>query len=50
MGVRSADDYRKGLADGRRVFYRGARVGDVLAHPELRSAVDHSAFGLRDRR
>ncbi len=46
MGVRSADDYRRGLADGRRVFYRGARVGDVLAHPELRSAVDHSALAF----
>jgi 4-hydroxybutyryl-CoA dehydratase/vinylacetyl-CoA-Delta-isomerase len=46
MGVRSADDYRRGLADGRRDFYRGARVGDVLAHPELRSAVDHSALAF----
>src|SRR6478609_10254909 len=46
MGVRSADDYRKGLVDGRRVFYRGARVADVLAHPELRPAVDHSALAF----
>lgn len=43
MGVRTADEYRNGLHDGRRVFYRGERVADVVAHPELVPAVDHSS-------
>ncbi|MEQ3552645.1 4-hydroxyphenylacetate 3-hydroxylase N-terminal domain-containing protein [Pseudonocardia nematodicida] len=44
MAVRSAQEYREGLADGRRVFYRGRQVSDVVAHPELRPAVDHSSL------
>lgn len=47
MGIRSAEEYRKGLADGRRVFYRGQQVTDVLGHPELRPAVDHSALAYQ---
>lgn len=43
MGLRTADEYRAGLLDGRRVFYRGERVTDVAAHPELAPAVHHSA-------
>jgi Aromatic ring hydroxylase len=43
MGLRTADEYRAGLLDGRRVFYRGERVTDVVGHPELAPAVDHSA-------
>lgn len=44
MTIRSADEYRKGLSDGRRVFYRGRKVDDVVAEPELSLAVDHSAI------
>ena len=44
MALRTAQQYRDGLADGRRVFYRGEQVSDVVAHPELRPAVDHSAL------
>lgn len=43
MGLRTAAEYRAGLIDGRRVFYRGERVTDVVRHPELAPAVDHSA-------
>ena len=43
MGVRTADEYRNGLRDGRRVYYRGEQVADVVAHPELAPAVDHSS-------
>ncbi|MFI5615541.1 4-hydroxyphenylacetate 3-hydroxylase N-terminal domain-containing protein [Amycolatopsis sp. NPDC051903] len=43
MGLRTAKEYRDGLRDGRRVFYRGQRIGSVADHPELTLAVDHSA-------
>ncbi|MGR6026216.1 4-hydroxyphenylacetate 3-hydroxylase N-terminal domain-containing protein [Rhodococcus erythropolis] len=43
MAVRSSDQYRKGLSDDRRVFYRGKKISDVYAEPELTLAVDHSA-------
>jgi len=45
--LRNADQYRAGLRDGRRVFYRGRPVPDVTADPELRIAVDHSALCYR---
>ena len=35
--VRTADQYLDGLRDGREVYYRGERVEDVVAHPELGS-------------
>ena len=44
MGLRTADEYRAGLRDGRRVFYRGKPVTDVAGHPELAPAVNHSAW------
>ncbi|SDH29012.1 Aromatic ring hydroxylase [Sinosporangium album] len=44
MTLRTVQQYRDGLKDGRRVFYGGKRVADVTAHPELRSAIDHSAL------
>lgn len=42
--LRTAEQYRAGLVDGREVWYRGRRVADVTADPELRLAVDHSAL------
>src|SRR5438309_767494 len=44
MSLRSVEQYVEGLRDGRRVLYRGAQVKDVVEEPELRLAVDHSAF------
>jgi aromatic ring hydroxylase len=44
MALRSADEYRASLRDGRRVWYRGRPVTDLLADPELRVAVDHAAI------
>jgi 4-hydroxybutyryl-CoA dehydratase / vinylacetyl-CoA-Delta-isomerase len=41
--LRSAEEYRESLRDGRRVFYRGAAVSDVTAHPVFAHAVDHAA-------
>jgi len=42
--LRTSDEFRAGLRDARRVVYRGAEVDDVVAEPELRTAVDHSAI------
>jgi aromatic ring hydroxylase len=42
--LRTADEYRASLRDGRRVFYRGEPVEDVTQHPALRVAVDHAAL------
>ena len=44
MGLRTADEYRASLQDGRVLWYRGKRVDDVLSEPDLRVAVDHSAI------
>lgn len=42
--MKTADEYRKSLRDGRAVYYEGQRVPDVTAHPALRVAVDHAAL------
>ena len=44
MGLRTSDQYRAALQDGREVYYRGRKVSDVLADPELRVAIDHAAI------
>ena len=44
MPLRTPDEYRESLRDGRRVWYRGRRVDDVLAEPDLRVAIDHAAI------
>ncbi|HET6998269.1 MAG TPA: 4-hydroxyphenylacetate 3-hydroxylase N-terminal domain-containing protein [Solirubrobacterales bacterium] len=49
--LRTPDEYRESLRDGRRVYYRGERVEDVTTHAQLRHAVDHAAateFGLAE--
>jgi aromatic ring hydroxylase len=42
--LRSPDQYRESLRDGRRVYYRGQRVDDVTTHPVMRHAVEHAAL------
>ena len=42
--LRSAEEYRESLRDGRRVFYRGEAVADVTTHPVLSHGVDHAAL------
>jgi 4-hydroxybutyryl-CoA dehydratase/vinylacetyl-CoA-Delta-isomerase len=42
--LRTADEYRQSLRDGRRVFYRGVAVDDVTTHPVFVHAVDHAAL------
>ncbi|MCW0213404.1 MAG: hypothetical protein OJJ54_08590 [Pseudonocardia sp.] len=44
MGLRTPEQYRAGLTDGRQVFYRGEQVAEVATHPELAPAVDHSSL------
>jgi len=42
--MRTAEQYRASLRDGRIVHYQGHPVPDVTAHPVLRVAVDHAAL------
>jgi len=42
--LRSPEEYRESLRDGRRVFYRGEPVGDVTEHPVFRHAVEHASL------
>ena len=44
MALRSPDEYRAALVDGRTLHYRGQPVADINAVPELAVAVDHAAI------
>lgn len=44
MALRTAQEYKESLRDGRSVFFRGQRVADVTAHPVTRIAVEHAAL------
>ncbi len=41
MGLRTADEYRSSLRDGRTLWYRGKRVDDIVTEPDLRVAVEN---------
>lgn len=43
MPLRTADEFREGLRDGREVYVRGKRVPDVTQHADLRVAIGHAA-------
>jgi aromatic ring hydroxylase len=45
--LRTAEEYRESLRDGRRVYYRGERVPDVTAHPAFMPAVEHASLDYR---
>lgn len=45
--LRSADEYRASLRDGRRVFYRGQPVPDVTIHEIFRTAVEHASLDYK---
>jgi 4-hydroxyphenylacetate 3-monooxygenase oxygenase component len=47
MSVRTGDQFKAGLDDGREVWYGGERVGNVATFPEFRAAVE-SLAGLYD--
>ncbi len=38
--IRTGEDYRNSIRDGRRVFVNGERVEDVTAHPQFKPLVD----------
>src|SRR5581483_8784693 len=44
MPLRTVDQYKASLRDGRVVYYRGRRVEDVTTHPVIGVAVDHAAI------
>ena len=43
MGLRTPDQFRNSLRDGRVVYYKGQRVEDVTTHPVLKIGVDSAA-------
>ena len=47
MGLRTAEQYKASLRDGRTVFFRGDKVADVTAHPVIGIAVEHAALDYR---
>jgi len=44
VALRTAQQYKQSLRDGRCVFFRGQRVDDVTRHPVISIAVDHAAL------
>ena len=44
MALRTPQQYKDSLKDGRTVWFRGARVPDVTTHPVIGVAVDHAAI------
>ncbi len=44
MGLRSPDQFKEDLRDGRVVYYRGEAVDDVVAHHDLGIGVEHVAL------
>jgi len=47
MGLRTADQYKASLRDGRAVYFRGEKVPDVTTHPVIGIAVEHAALDYR---
>src|SRR5947209_20319663 len=44
MALRTAQQYKVSLRDGRVVYFQGRRVDDVTSHPVIGIAVDHAAI------
>lgn len=44
MALRTADDYRSSVADGRRIWYQGKQIADIRDEPDLVVALDHAAI------
>jgi 4-hydroxybutyryl-CoA dehydratase / vinylacetyl-CoA-Delta-isomerase len=47
MGLRTAEQYKQSLRDGRAVFFRGEKVADVTQHPVIGIAVEHACTDYR---
>src|SRR6266446_3278594 len=47
MGLRTPEQYKESLRDGRSVFFRGEKVADVTKHPVIGIAVEHASLDYR---
>src|SRR5579864_5095412 len=47
MALRTPEQYKQSLRDGRAVYYRGEKVNDVTTHPVIGIAVDHACIDYR---
>jgi len=47
MGLRTVEQFLKGLRDGRELYYRGQRVTDVTEHSELGVAARHASIDFQ---
>lgn len=47
MGLRTPEQYKESLKDGREVYYRGERVDDVTTHPVIGKAVTHACIDFQ---
>jgi 4-hydroxybutyryl-CoA dehydratase / vinylacetyl-CoA-Delta-isomerase len=47
MGLRTPEQFLKGLRDHREVYYRGERVQSITEHPELGVAARHAAIDYK---
>jgi len=47
MGLRTPEQYKQSLRDGRAVFFRGEKVNDVTTHPVIGLAVEHACIDYR---
>jgi 4-hydroxybutyryl-CoA dehydratase / vinylacetyl-CoA-Delta-isomerase len=47
MGLRTEEQYKQSLRDGRAVFFRGEKVADVTKHPVIGIAVEHACIDYR---
>ena len=43
MGLRTVEEFKESLKDGRRVYMLGERVDDITTHPILKISVDTAA-------
>ena len=44
MGLRTPEQYKQALRDGRAVYFRGEKVADVTKHPVIGIAVEHACI------
>ncbi len=47
MGLRTPEQYKQSLRDGRAVYFRGEKVADVTRHPVIGIAVEHACIDYR---
>ena len=47
MPLRTPEEYRASLKDGRTVYYKGERVPDVTDHPVIQVAIEHASIDYR---